>query len=249
MCLLPATTVEHVPPRALFPEFKDSGGRDFRLNLVTVPSCTIHNNSKSDDDEFLMVSLAGIIGNNSIGYRHKLTKVDRAVRRSSHRLLGKVFTKRHEPRVIALEGNKFLEVIWGTPDVDRLLRCFDQIVRGLHFHHFGAPLDGTIQTILGYLEYSNEGTKNFVRFIVDRAEIDLEGKPRCGSNPDVFYYQVTDPDQFGIFLFRLCFYGGLSVYSAVTPRGVEKPGHLGIELMKLGVKTVFTLGDKTYEVN
>ena len=34
-----------------------------------------------------MVSLASIFGNNSIGFSHKLTKVNGAIRRSSNRLL------------------------------------------------------------------------------------------------------------------------------------------------------------------
>jgi len=63
MCDLPGTTVEHVPPRSIFPESKDVGGQDYRKNLITVLSCPAHNNQKSQDDEFLMVSLAGIIGN------------------------------------------------------------------------------------------------------------------------------------------------------------------------------------------
>ncbi len=48
------------------------------LMALTVPSCEKHNNFKSDDDEFLMVSLAGILGNNSIGYIHSRGKVKRA---------------------------------------------------------------------------------------------------------------------------------------------------------------------------
>ena len=67
MCGNPAITKEHVPPKCLFPEKKDIGTDKYRLDLITVPSCEKHNNLKSDDDEFLMVSLAGILGNNSIG--------------------------------------------------------------------------------------------------------------------------------------------------------------------------------------
>ena len=81
MCTAEATTKEHVPPLCLFPEQKDMQGRDFRINLTKVPSCEEHNNNFSKDDEFLMVSIAGIIGNNSIGYQHKFGKVNRAIKR------------------------------------------------------------------------------------------------------------------------------------------------------------------------
>lgn len=89
-------SLDHVPPRSLFPESREVGGKDYRVNLITVPSCELHNSAKSHDDEFLMVSLSGIIGNNSIGYRHKLGKVDRAIRRSSNRLLDKVLLQKKE---------------------------------------------------------------------------------------------------------------------------------------------------------
>lgn len=249
MCDRPGTTNEHIPPRAIFPEAKDVDGQNYRVDLITVPSCFEHNAAKSDDDEFLMVSLAGIIGNNSIGYRHKFTKVDRAIRRSSSRLLEKAIAKKERLIKVEPETNRFVEVIWGTPDVERLRRCFDRIVRGLHLHHFGRPLEGETRILLGYLFYSDRSAKNFSQFIVDRAELDLVDKPRYGMNQEVFYYQITEPDQFGLFVFRLCFYGGLNVYAAIIPNGVERPYHLGMDLMGRGIKTVITLGDKSYEIN
>jgi hypothetical protein len=111
MCERPATSREHVPPRCLFPESKDMDGESYRQNLITVPSCDQHNMAKSRDDEFLMVSLAGIIGNNSIGYRHKFGKVNKAVRRSANRLLEEVFVKKKHVFVVEVGPNKFIDVI------------------------------------------------------------------------------------------------------------------------------------------
>lgn len=54
MCDQPATSREHVPPACLFPEEKDIRTSLFRNNLITVPSCDLHNSKKSTDDEFLM---------------------------------------------------------------------------------------------------------------------------------------------------------------------------------------------------
>jgi hypothetical protein len=91
MCNEHAISKEHIPPKCLFPELKDIPDKNFRTNLITVPSCVNHNSKKSNDDEFLMVSLAGVIGNNSIGYRHHMGKVNRAIKRSSYKLLEEVF--------------------------------------------------------------------------------------------------------------------------------------------------------------
>ncbi|AXH64146.2 MULTISPECIES: hypothetical protein [Providencia] len=49
-CGNPATTREHVPPKCFFPKGS---------NLITVPSCEIHNNDKSHIDEIMRVFLMG----------------------------------------------------------------------------------------------------------------------------------------------------------------------------------------------
>lgn len=248
MCDEKAVSKEHVPPKCIFPEQKDVAGENHRKDLITVPSCEVHNSSKSKDDEFLLVSLAGIFGNNSIGYRHKFSKVDRAIRRSSMRLIDKAFTKKKH-YLIRTENNDFLEVIWGTPDHIRLNRCFEHIAYGLYLKNFNHKFSGEVKVLLGYLHNTDVSNNNFVQFIKDRAQIDLSGIPKQGENPEVFYYQFSEPDQFGIYLLYLRFYGGIDIYISMMPNGIEKPLHLGFELMKIGVPVTLTLGDKTYLVN
>ncbi len=248
MCEKPATSHEHAPPKCIFPETRDLG-QDFRKNLISVPSCDVHNSSKSRDDEFLMISLAGIIGNNSIGYQHKLTKVDRALRRSSNRLLDKALLKKNPTQTIKLSENRFIEVIWGTPDVERLNSCFNHIARALHYHHLNYRFIGEVKAHLGYLFHNDKNPQMWAEFIKDRSAIDLADKPLIGSNPDVFYYQVTNFDEFGLFMMRLCFYGGIPIYVAFIPAESNPPSRLEQQLLNAGVRTIFTLGEKTYEFN
>jgi|ERR1035437_9156572 hypothetical protein len=248
-CASIATSREHVPPRNLFPEARESGGVDYRINLITVPSCDTHNSAKSNDDEFLMVSLAGIFGNNSIGYMHRLVKVDRAVLASAHRLFDQVLLEKEQFHRVEVAENQFIDVIWGTPDVTRLNRCFEHIAFGLHRHHFRQNFCGSVTVLLGYLFHKDHNKRKWAEFIRDRAELDLAGKPRVGSNPTVFYYQVSDPDQFGLYMMRLCFYGGLPVYIAFTPEGSSLPSNLVALLIEGGIRTNITLGNKTYEFN
>lgn len=247
MCGRPATSREHVPPRSIFPEGKDLDGKDHRRNLVTVPSCRIHNSEKSSDDEFLMVSLAGIIGNNSIGYMHKFSKVNRAIRRSANRLLIDVFAERK--LFIIRDENKFLDVIWGKPDFDRLNRCFDRIARGIHLHHFRTRYLGEIVIYLGYLRHSDSSSRNFSAFIRDKVGIEMSYSEKFGKNDDIFFYQVSPVDQYGLFTFRMCFYGGLDIYAAFVPDRNKLPYHLGFDLMNKGIKTIITIGETKYEIN
>ncbi len=81
-CGKPATSREHVPPKCFFPEKKDVGHDGFRKNLITVPSCDEHNYQKSDDDEFLLASVAAVLNNNSVGFNHNQSKVKRAMQKS-----------------------------------------------------------------------------------------------------------------------------------------------------------------------
>lgn len=247
MCSEPATSREHVPPRCLFPEVAESGV-DLRRQLITVPSCDLHNTRKAVDDEFLMVSLAGILGNNSIGYSHRLGKVNRAVVRTSRRLLDAAYVSKRS-HLVELEGNGFLEVIWGTPDVARLLRCFDRIARGVHLHHLGVKFDGEVRTHLGYLRRPPGNASTFSDFIRHRAEIDLAAKQQCGDNPEVFCYRVADPDQFGCCLVELGFYGGVKIYSAYVPSSLGRPTYLPALLIERGIRTIVTLEGTTYEFN
>jgi len=248
MCNLPADSREHVPPKCIFPESKDLSGENYRKSLITVPSCYEHNSKKSKDDEFLMVSLAGIFGNNSIGFRHKFGKVDRAISRSSMRLIESAFLKKKH-YVIKTKDNNFLEVIWGTPDHQRLINCFKHIAYGLHYEFFKKQFNGEVKVLLGYLHSKDQSNNNFVQFIKDRSAIDLEGKTKNGENPDIFYYQFTEPDQFGLYMLHLRFYGGIDIYISFIQNSVEMPGHLGFELINKGIPTTITLGDKEYQIN
>src|SRR5688572_4679712 len=49
-CGSPASTREHFPPKSFFPR----GGN---LQLTTVPSCKLHNNDKSGDDQYLLAHI------------------------------------------------------------------------------------------------------------------------------------------------------------------------------------------------
>lgn len=248
-CSRPATSREHAPPKCLFPEAKDIPGFELRRDLITVPSCDLHNTAKSHDDEFLMVSIAGIIGNNSIGYQHNAGKVGRAVRRSAHRLLEKIFLK--EPKNLRLEiaPNRFIDVLWGTPDASRLQNCFEAVVRGLLHHDFGKTFRGEVRIHLGFLHFEPGNAQTFSEFLRKRVEMDVSGKPKMGANPSVFYYQRTDLDAWGLFAYRLCFYERVEVFAAIIPEGKLAPSHLMGPLISGGVRTVITLGPEKFEFN
>ena len=60
-CDQPATTKEHAPPKSFFPH----GGSG--LNLITVPSCSVHNCDNSLDVEYVRNAIASSAGLNETG--------------------------------------------------------------------------------------------------------------------------------------------------------------------------------------
>lgn len=250
MCDSIATTKEHVPPKCLFPEKKDIGEDKYRLHLMTVPSCEEHNNTKSDDDEFLMVSLAGILGNNSIGYIHSQGKVLRAIRRSSYKLLKKVFLNSKNVK-LKIEDNKFVDIIIGTPDVLRLKKSFEHIAYGIYYYHFNKRFDGIVKIFMDFIYYSKKNNQNYKDIIKDKVNFESKDKEKFGENKDVFYYQFLDKDEYGLLTLKLCFYGRVEVYAVFAQSNFELPGgmYLMNKLIDNGMKVIVKENNKTYEFN
>lgn len=107
---------------------------------------------------------------------------------------------------------------------------------------------GGDKVILGYLHSEDESNNNFVQFIKDRVAIDLKNIPQYGANKDIFYYQFSEPDEYGIYMVHMRFYGGIDIYASFLPEDKPKPFNFAIELMKVSDEAIFTIGDKEYKV-
>ena len=64
ICGSDATSREHVPAKCFFP---DEGS--YRRQLITVRSCSVHNEDTSKDDEYVRNIIAMCIGNNATGFK------------------------------------------------------------------------------------------------------------------------------------------------------------------------------------
>lgn len=250
MCEDEATSAEHVPPKCLFPEAKDVKGYNFRKNLITVPSCALHNLSKSSDDEFLMFSLAGLLDNNSVGHLHFFTKVNRAARRKEKDFIVKQILRNHKFESLKTIDDKVTIASIGEPNYERLLSCFDSICKGIYYHEFGGKFCGDVRFFFGFLEYKDPTTQTLKKFIKKRYEAEpellLEIK---GDNKSVFYYQFVKPDKDGLIALKLVFYGRAEVFVSYKPTESPEPFDLTFALLQGGVKTIIKLGDENFEFN
>ena len=112
----------------------------FRERLITVPSCDEHNMRKSNLDEYLMVTLSGKVGNNSLAYVQTQTKIDRSVKRNS-----KLFDI--EEREVLKIKDKELPVLWINVDNHKVNHSFESIARGLYYHEYNKSYKGKLTII------------------------------------------------------------------------------------------------------
>lgn len=215
ICGAPATSREHVPPQCLFPEKKDIGTEKFRKDLITVPSCDLHNSKKSKDDEFLMAALSGYIGNNILGFLHTQTKVARAMERNERFM--DVFLKNAAPKWVKNKSGNPMPILRGTPDFPRLTRCFENIAYGLYYHHFKKPFDGRIFCIIDFVTYLNEMAEKWKLFYRKVYELQAHEFKMEGNSPQIFKYLITERDEDGAFGMRLIFYEGAMVSISFHP--------------------------------
>jgi hypothetical protein len=95
MCEKPAFNREHAPPLAFFP-------KDLRANLITVPSCKLHNNDNSKDVLYVRNIIVTDVNTNEIARRMFKERALPSFRENP-KLTRQTFTKVRETEV------------WGMP--------------------------------------------------------------------------------------------------------------------------------------
>ncbi|MBI2966795.1 MAG: hypothetical protein HYY40_03145 [Bacteroidetes bacterium] len=244
-----ATTREHIPPICLFPEKKDIGVNDFRNNLITVPSCSEHNIKKSKDDEFLFTCLAGVVGNNLLGYFHTRTKVKRALVRKGKDSIYTIF-KDPEHKYFKTKGGKIYPVIQGSPHIDRLIKCFQHIACGLYFSEYKKVFKGECIILMGFLKYKDENFDKIKIWCKRAFELQSENWKIKGTNPEIFKYQFGVADNNGLVPLKMTFYEGTDVFASFKDENAKEPFDLATKLIQSGIKTIVKLGDEeTIEFN
>lgn len=211
-CGSPVTTREHVPPKCLFPESKDSADSvNYRRNLITVPSCDLHNLAKSNDDEYLLAILSLNCDNNEVGQRQAMTKLVRALRRSE----GFKSIVMRDPKgrfIFDREKGFVLNTAGITIDRLRLNKALEHIGRGLYFHYFGCTFPGQIRV---YIEFLVDPGSDLLgeashpqRHLRSASSQMFAGIDKRGSCPDVFFFQIAQDESSVYPVMRLTFYGG-----------------------------------------
>lgn len=211
MCDAPATSKEHAPPACLFPD-QSSIGRDLRRNLITVPSCDLHNSRKSEDDEFLRATLClSAAGISSVATHSFKAKVLRGARRSPNKY--SAFAPR--ANVLTPLGKSAIK-----SDRARFDRCIEHISKAICFHVYGIKWGNPIAVASPQLQVRSKNGQLVPHTpsigAIEATRDFLATQPVGGENPEVFLYRIKlEESTLG---FAALFYGCFEVFAASSPR-------------------------------
>ena len=133
-CGCRATSREHVPSRNLFPQGKNQ-------NLITVPSCSLHNEALTKFDEKFRIYLQARESSADALNEFKTTTF-RGLSRPQSQGLVRGLAK--GARRITVNGQSTL-ALQVNPAEQNLY--FEKIIRGLYFHLFQKPTTGRVVSI------------------------------------------------------------------------------------------------------
>jgi len=213
MCDCVKSSYEHVPPKCFFPN-KGIAGKDLKINLITVPSCDLHNTKKSGDDEYLLLFTLLNYAKNNIGERYFVLDRLSAIQRHKS-LKNKVASIiSNNPVPIHINNEESIAV---NVDMEKIWRSIDHITRAIFYHHYKEKLFSplTIYPLLAllpdprsqtYYEKSNSHSQ-----IVNVSHKHFSLLSRYGNNQEIFYYQIDDSSD--SFSMRICFYEGVDFLS------------------------------------
>ena len=206
-----ATSREHVPPRAFFPEAKDlpPGSPNYRAGLVTVPSCSRHNSNYSKDDETAAYLTLLWYGSNGLSVHQFTTKAMRAFLRNPK--LSKRVIKRIGPRVI-VDGK---ETAFTSVNIDAAHRVMEKIGRAIYFDHFGEPFLGRVRSLSHGL-LLHDLRPDPLALHTATLDGEFEHEERHGAHHEIFHYQLRSlkDGKYGV---RLCFYEGIVFFVLLAP--------------------------------
>ncbi|MDN5752536.1 MAG: hypothetical protein L0H15_04535 [Nitrosospira sp.] len=216
MCDQEATTMEHAPPKCIFPEKKDlSSYDDYRQGLITVPSCEEHNTTKSKDDEYLLYLLAASATSSVIGLNQFLTKVKRSAERKPG-LMVMVASNAKPAQIFDFDKNLWEEGLGIYVDAPRIDTTLSKCARALYFHETQRKFSGAVKVITPFTQYIDSQFNATVSSALAQAEDFFAIHPSFGNNPDVFCYKFTEGENTAMML--LYFYTSTKILVQLDKR-------------------------------
>lgn len=175
--MMPAETVDHVPPKGFFKGVVNA-------QLRTVPACRTCNNGASSDDEDLRFYISAQIGKeNSASKKLWEDGAHKTILRKTK--LRKAFLSTvKEMAVVSEDGSSTTRIAFTLP-AEPYKRVFERTTRGLYFYHTGRILPARVPVSVNMLT----GTPD-----MDTEETRLLNMHTIGDGAFVYRYGVAPED-------------------------------------------------------
>lgn len=196
LCGAKPTSKEHVPARAFFPD-----DATFRKQLITVPSCDLHNEKTSADDEYVRNVITAHQGNNSLAFQHFKERVKRSLEND--------ISKIGLPRKIQTPQG----IVYGF-QFDRSIfdRVICKIAYALFFHNYKYQWNRELIILSRHVVYSDLSHDDYGK-LLNAVESVLPALPANGANPQVFQYVfLKSGPKAEDSIIRMVFYEGFTVW-------------------------------------
>jgi hypothetical protein len=198
VCSAPATSDEHVPPKAFFPPSYSTA------KLVTVPSCATHNNDHAKDVEYVRNVICIMYGTNAAA--EEVAEVAKRSWDKSDKLFYRTFrdVKRAE---VDGEG----EVAVFKIDLLRVKTVVNAIAHALYYLETSTPAPGDFDVFCGFhSEKSLRGKRDDTEEL-GRTLAGAKYEDRPTPHPEVFQYKVHDGKY--VVIFAMGFYEAVWCYA------------------------------------
>lgn len=198
VCGAPATGDEHVPPASLFPPSYSSS------KLVTVPSCSAHNNDHAKDVEYVRNVICILYGTNAAA--EEVSEVAKRSWDNSEKLFNKTF---QDLAIAEVDGEGEIGVF--TIDIRRVKTVVGAIAHALYFLELKVPACASFDTFCGFhskksLAGQPDGSEGLGSMLTG-----LLYEDRLTPYPDVFREKIHDGTDF--VAFAMNFYEALWCYA------------------------------------
>jgi hypothetical protein len=201
-------TVDHIPPKNLFPEPRPS-------NMLTVPSCKKCNKSFSKDDEYfrtILVSCASVSSDpNAQAVNEKLLRS--MIRPEAAAMASAIRRSLHVVDVISNGGIYLGKYPAMKVSADRINRVTGRIARGLFYikHDYPVPMGYEVTCVF------KDDALSMPKEFIDQWRKFWKPPETIGGNVFSYSYALCVDNPNGM-LFIYWFYGKLWFYGIVTPK-------------------------------
>lgn len=203
MCENLGITNEHAPPKCFF-------AKGHRKELITVPSCELHNNKNSDDVEFLRFLLVlSSSGYSNAAHRIFKNAILRDVRRKPNK---------YQQYHIDKYNFKNKNLIGTRIDRQRFDYSYNCIIKALYYHSFGKKhklqFDVFSPNLYGFIGESLVGYDENHKKIFNSFRESMHNLKVEGFNPKIFKYKFQQVGEMTYFAAQ--FYDFFEVFAVTT---------------------------------